>query len=101
MLADLGIVHAMARTPQSHGRIDRLYATLHNSLPIELRLRGIRTIEEANAVLPELIDARNERFPVEPASNESAYRELEHDADIEHVLARREESRVYDGCSFS
>ena len=70
-LAELGITHIKAFTPQAKGRVERLFQTLQDPLCIpELRLRGIDTIEAANKVLPELIQAHNEKFAVEPRDSE-------------------------------
>ncbi|OUM88452.1 MAG: hypothetical protein BAA01_01110 [Bacillus thermozeamaize] len=43
---------------------------------IELRLRNVCTMEEANRVLPELIDKHNRLFAVAPQEAEPAYRPL-------------------------
>jgi len=58
-IADLGITHIEALTPQAKGRIERLWRTFQDRLVIELRLRNVCTMEEANRVLPELIDKHN------------------------------------------
>nr|WP_257788070.1 ISNCY family transposase [Novibacillus thermophilus] len=56
-LAELGITHIKAFTPQAKGRVERLFQTLQDRWIPELRLRGIDTIETANKVLPELTQA--------------------------------------------
>lgn len=62
MLADLAVGFITARSPQAKGRIERLWETLQDRLVSELRLRGIRTIEAAEAFLPEFIRDFNQRF---------------------------------------
>lgn len=73
-VSELGISLSFARSPQAKGRIERLWGTLQDRLTMELRLRQVSTLEEANRVLPELIEKYNARFAVEPAEPESAYR---------------------------
>ncbi|WP_242836827.1 ISNCY family transposase [Desulfotomaculum nigrificans] len=51
-MADLGITHIKALSPQAKGRIERLWQTFQDRLVIELRLLGVSTLEEANRVLP-------------------------------------------------
>ena len=50
-LKQLGIEHIAAYSPQARGRSERLFRTLQDRLPKELRLAGITTIEAANAWL--------------------------------------------------
>src|SRR5205823_399353 len=54
-LQDLGVGFIAAQSPQAKGRIERLWATLQDRLTSELRLRGIATLEAANAYLPEFL----------------------------------------------
>ena len=62
MLAELAIGYITAHSPQAKGRIERLWETLQDRLVSELRLRGIDTIEAAEAFLPEFIRDYNHRF---------------------------------------
>jgi len=50
-LKQLGIEHIAAYSPQARGRSERLFRTLQDRLPKELRLAGIATKEAANAWL--------------------------------------------------
>lgn len=50
-LDQLGIELIPANSPQARGRCERLYRTWQGRLPQELRVRGITTVEEANAFL--------------------------------------------------
>src|SRR5206468_1920110 len=67
-LQDLGVGFIAAQSPQAKGRIERLWATLQDRLTSELRLRGIATLEAANAYLPEFLADFQRRFPTPPAS---------------------------------
>lgn len=57
-----------AHSPQAKGRVERKNAVFQDRLVKELRLRGARTIEEANAMLPEFVQALNARFTCQAAS---------------------------------
>lgn len=52
-LEQLGIEHIPAYSPQARGRSERLFRTLQDRLPKEMRLAGIATVAAANAFLRE------------------------------------------------
>src|SRR3546814_340983 len=73
-LAQLGIEHIAAYSPEARGRSERAFRTLQDRLPKELRLAGIREIEAANRWLAEVyIPAHNARFAVAPEQPGSAF----------------------------
>ena len=73
-LAQLGIKHIAAYSPQARGRSERAFGTLQDRLPKELRLAGITTIEAANRFIAELyLPAHNARFAVAPEQPGSAF----------------------------
>lgn len=73
-LAQLGIEHIPAYSPEARGRMERLFGTLQQRLPQELRLAGITTIEAANRFLAErFVPAHNARFAVAAAEPGSAF----------------------------
>jgi hypothetical protein len=74
MLQDLGVGYIAARSPQAKGRIERLWETLQDRLVSELRLRGIATVEAAQAYLPAFIADYNRRFGKPPATAAAAWR---------------------------
>jgi hypothetical protein len=51
----LGIQMETTSIPQAKGRIERLNQTMQSRLPVELRLEGVTTIEQANEFLPGFI----------------------------------------------
>lgn len=61
----LGVEVIHANSPQAKGRIERLFRTLQDRLVKELRLKGAKTLEEANCVLEVFLEDFNERFSVE------------------------------------
>src|SRR5271157_4426048 len=83
-------IHAL--TPQAKGRVERANQTLQDRLVKEMRLRGIATMAEAEAYLPEFMVAWNLKFAVDPRDDASAHRPWKGSAaDLDAALARREE----------
>ena len=74
LLRELGIGFIAAGSPQAKGRIERLWQTLQDRLVSELRLRGIATLEAAQAFLPEFLADFNRRFTHAPADPTAAWR---------------------------
>jgi transposase len=73
-LRELGVRMIPAYSPQARGRSERNFGTWQGRLPQELRLRGIRTVEAANAFLQEeYIAAFNVRFRVAATQAGSAF----------------------------
>jgi transposase len=73
-LQELGIRMIPAYSPQARGRSERGFGTWQGRLPQELRLRGIRTPEEANAFLrEEYVAAFNQHFQVSATQRGSAF----------------------------
>lgn len=76
-LRELGIVYIPAGSPQAKGRVERSFQTDQDRLVKELRLRGISTIEAANAYLEaEYVPMLNRRFAVPAASTVDAHRPI-------------------------
>ncbi len=73
-LQELGIQWIPAQSPQAKGRIERLFGTLQDRLPNELRLAGVRDRKGANAYLATFLPRFNARFAQPPADPTSAYR---------------------------
>lgn len=73
-LAQLGIEHIPAYSPEARGRSERAFRTLQDRLPKEFRLAGIDAVEAANGWLAEVyIPAHNARFAVAPEQTGSAF----------------------------
>ena len=73
-LRELGVRMIPAYSPQARGRSERSFGTWQGRLPQELRLRGIRTVEAANAFLREHYIAEfNRRFQVAAAQPGTAF----------------------------
>jgi transposase len=73
-LAQLGIQHIAAYSPQARGRSERVFGTLQDRLPKDLALAGIADVEAANRFLAEVYIARhNARFAVAAAEPGTAF----------------------------
>ena len=79
ILQELGIGYIAAHSPQAKGRIERFWQTLQDRLVSELRLRGISTLEAANAFLPIFLTDLNPRFARVPADAAAAWRPVPRD----------------------
>jgi transposase len=100
-MAELHIEHIKANTPQAKGRIERLWETLQDRFPVELRLLGVKTLEEANRALPGLIKEHNEKYAVRPAEKQSAYTPLGKGVHLDYVFAKRTTRKIGGGGSIS
>lgn len=70
----LGIEHIPAYSPEARGRSERMFATLQDRLPKELKLAGITDIEAANRFIREVyLPEHNARFARPPEIAESAF----------------------------
>ncbi len=73
-LAQLGVEHIPAYSPEARGRSERMFRTLQDRLPKDLVLAGIDTVEAANCYLRETyLPQHNARFTVEAAEAGSAF----------------------------
>jgi transposase len=101
-LRSLQIELICAHSSQAKGRVERANQTLQDRLVKELRLRGILTIKEANAYLPEFVKTYNERFSVPAANDENAHRNLHHDqATLKRILSVHTERKLSKNLEFS
>jgi hypothetical protein len=89
-LQALDIDLILANSPQAKGRVERVNRTLQDRLIKEMRLKGIKTIEQANAFAKEYVEDHNRRFSKQPMSTVDAHRPLE-GLDLERILCRKEE----------
>ena len=75
-MLELDIEIICAESPEAKGRVERLFKTLQDRLPKELRLLGINDPESANPYLPTFMQHFNQRFAVKPRSTINAHRPL-------------------------
>jgi len=87
-MKELGVQMIPAYSPQARGRCERSFGTWQNRLPQELRLAGIRTLEQANTFLREQYIAEfNRRLANRPPRKEA--------------LSANAGARIWIGCSRS
>jgi len=93
-LAQLGIEHIPAFSPQARGRSERVNRTLQDRLVNELRVARIRTVAAANRYLREqFIPRYNQTFSRPPADPTSAFVPLGR-VDLDPMLCHQEERTV-------
>jgi hypothetical protein len=93
-LSELNIDIICANSPRAKGRVERAFGTLQDRLVKELRLAGISTVAAANAWLPGFMAAHNDRFGRVPANPKDLHRKLMPAANLDEILAWREERTV-------
>src|SRR5699024_10134389 len=91
----LGIELKTTSVAQAKGRIERLFQTLQSRLPVELRLKGVTTISEANVFLNSYIKEYNARFALPVHHNRSVFI-AQPDLDIIHQTLAVLTPRVVD-----
>jgi len=74
-MAELGVELILANSPQAKGRVERMNGTLQDRLVKELRLRGVRDMAGANAVLDgPFLKQFNKRFAVKATRKADVHR---------------------------
>ena len=90
-LSELGVRMIPAYSPQAKGRVERLFGVLQDRLVKEMRLKGIKTMEEANRFLGEYLPRFNCRFKVAPANDADAHAKLPKYFDLDKHLCLKTE----------
>jgi hypothetical protein len=93
-LKELGVEVIHANSPQAKGRVERLFRTLQDRLVKEMRLRGIRTIEEGNEFLKHYLPVYNRRFSVAPMESNTLHRPLPPGVNLDTILCIKTERRL-------
>ena len=88
-MQELEIEIICASTPQAKGRVERVNQTLQDRLVKELRLRGISSMEAANAYLEEFREDFNRRFAVAPRSSHNAHRPLRPADNLDFIFTKQ------------
>lgn len=93
-LAQLGIEHIPAYSPEARGRSERMFGTLQGWLVRELADAGIDSIEAANRFIAEVyLPDHNRRFAVAAAEEGSAFVPVA-GVELADILCHREERTV-------
>lgn len=69
----LGVEIKTTSVPEAKGRVERMFKTLKSRLPIELRLTGVTTLEQANEFLTTYIEKFNAKFALPFNHNQSVF----------------------------
>jgi len=75
-LSELGVKVIHAYSPQAKGRVERIFGVLQDRLVKEMRLRGIKTKQEANDFLEEYLPVYNRQFSIPAANDTDVHMEL-------------------------
>jgi hypothetical protein len=90
-LKELGVEVIHANSAPAKGRVERLFGTLQDRLVKEMRLRGIRTVEEANDFLKQYLPVYNRRFSVRAMERGNLHRPLPKGLDLDSILCLKTE----------
>ena len=82
----LGIEIVAASSPQAKGRIERSHGVYQDRLVKLIRLDGLESYEQVNALLETYDDELNERFAVAPVSEVDEHRPVPADLDLDDVF---------------
>ena len=85
-LKELGVRVIHAHSPQAKGRVERLFGTLQDRLVKEMRLKGIKTIEQGNEFLKDYLSVYNKRFSVVPMERTNVHRPLPAGVNLDTIL---------------
>lgn len=93
----LGIDIYTSSVPQSKGRVERMNGTLQSRLPVELRLHGVTSIEEANKFLNHYVKKFNKRFALPLDCIKSVFETQPDSEKINVTLAVLSERKIDNG----
>jgi transposase len=100
-LKELNILHIVARSAQAKGAIERLWQTLQDRLPKDMKRKGICTIEQANEFLKKYIPYYNRKFAVQASNPEKAYLPKRDMFELQLIFAKHETRKLNSGLAFS
>jgi transposase len=93
-LAQLGVEHIAAYSPEARGRSERAFKTLQDRLPKELALAGITTLAAADRFIQEVyLPEHNARFAVAAEQEGTAFVAVP-GVELREVLCLQEERQV-------
>jgi transposase len=93
-MKELGVDVIHAHSPQAKGRIERLFKTFQDRVVKEMRLRGIKSIEEGNRFLEYYLPIYNRRFSIQAQATDNFHRELPKGFKLDTILCRKTERTV-------
>jgi transposase len=93
----LGIEIETSSVAQAKGRVERMFQTLQSRLPVELRLAGVTTLEQANEFLNSYIKKFNAKFALPINSIKSVFEIQPNNEKINLTLAVLTSRKVDNG----
>lgn len=90
-LKELNVKLIHATSPQAKGRVERLFRTLQDRLVKEMRLRGLRSIQDGNQFLQQYLPVYNRRFSVSPRDKQDLHRCLAKGFNLDAILCIKTE----------
>jgi transposase len=93
-MAELAVEVIHANSPQAKGRVEKLFKTLQDRLVKEMRLAGIKNIDQANEFLETYLPKYNRKFKKKPASEVNLHRPALHSRELNRILCIKEERTV-------
>lgn len=88
-LDELGVNVIHANSPQAKGRVERVLRTFQDRLVKEMRLKNIKTKDEANKFLGGYLAVHNRRFNLLPQNKTNLHRPIPKDIDLDKILSIR------------
>ena len=93
----LGIDIKTSSVAQAKGRVERMFQTLQSRLPIEMKLAGVSTIDQANEFLNSYIKEFNAQFALPIDSIKSVFEKQPDTENINLILAVLAERKIDSG----
>lgn len=88
-LDELGVRVIHANSPQAKGRVERALRTFQDRLIKEMRLRNIKTKDEANKFLGGYLAVHNRRFSLLPQNKTNLHRPVPKSIDLDKIFSIR------------
>jgi transposase len=90
-LGELGVEPIFAHSAPAKGRIERLFRTFQDRLVKEMRLKGVKSVQEGNKILKDYLPVYNKRFMVEALEKGNLHRPLPKGINLDKILCRKTE----------
>jgi|TARA_Y100000294_G_C8536171_1_gene329159 hypothetical protein len=88
-LKELEVEVIYAHSPQAKGRIERLFRTFQDRLIKEMRLKGIKNIQEGNEFLRHYMPVYNKRFEVKAKGTSNLHRKMPVGIKLTSILCKK------------
>jgi transposase len=94
---EVGVKIIHAHSPQAKGRIERVFGTLQDRLVKEMRLKGVKTRDEANRYLQSYLPRFNQQFTREAQKEGNLHRSLPEEMDLREIFCIKGIRTINDG----